>query len=183
VFSKRYICISTRLICCSALHCLTIGKSMLMNVQLAPLASGSANFTVICFDDGNSLYGGKNQSLSATIIVEITRPNSPPFFQLSRTVFSFDSSTVLFNHSFQPFFIYSPSRDYVKNSISRLSINLSTGNMSTIPVNSQFSRSFDPLTQLLPLSVRRRTVNYVAVYHSEIQFESRYQSVYREYIY
>jgi hypothetical protein len=139
------------------------GTGMFLSFQLAPYTSGFANYTVTCYDDGNSLNGGSNQSLPASISFEIIRPNSPPFFELDQTLFVVNSSSTPASHSFQPFTVYSPSRDYVKNSISRFSIDLLTGNSSVSTLIRQHSRSFDPLTQLLPLYVRRRAVDYVTL--------------------
>lgn len=134
-----------------------VGGGSLLSFQLAPQALGVANYTVVCFDDGNSMYGGQNQSLPANIAIMINRPNVPPFFEMNQTVFAINSSSILSSFSFQPFTIYSPSRGYVKNSVSQFSGSLMVGNTSLSSVISQNSRFFDPLTQLLPLSSRRRT--------------------------
>lgn len=129
-----------------------------LKVQVAPHAKGVAVYSVVCFDDGKSLYG-QNQSVPANIIIEILRPNALPFFQLSQSVFAINSSTNPSTYSFQPA-LYSPSREYVKNSISQFSIQLFTGNSSLSTVITKNSRAFDPLTLLLPWSVRHRIADY-----------------------
>jgi hypothetical protein len=137
-----------------------VAKELSMIFQVAPRASGVVNYTVICLDDGNYSYG-LNRSLPAVFVIEILRPNSPPFFHLSQSTFAINSSLISSVFSIQPFSLYSPSMEYAKNSISRFSIQLLPGNTSLSTVITQQSHVFDSLSLLLPLSVRRRIVDYI----------------------